>query len=927
MLIRISGRHDGVKQYLEEGQKVGREMSRDELDERVVLTGDLDLTDAIIQSIDVAANVDRYLSITLSFKEDHVEVETLRQIVDDFKRFAMHAYRAEEYNLYAEAHLPKIKSYVDQRTGELVERKPHIHIVIPKRNLVSGHSLRPFGFDKQNLHFIDAFQEHTNARYGLASPKDNRRTFLTDASEMISRYRGDLFRANSRDLKEQILNAVLDRRIEGMDEFMALLREHGAVRIRNEGRDDAYPNVKPADAEKGVNLKEYVFSPAFIELPTEEKLVALASDAADQYAEARDSSATPDHVQSVLDEWYSRRALELKYLNSGGRAYQVYQDSLPADRARMLEQLSRDFYTQHWKNEHDKAPEFNTGSDFEEHLRQLGRQFELPGSKLGQESGPTAADRFAGPSQRLGVGAGDGGVSGMGIRAPAPGRSGIGIDPLDAAYRQFDVIANRPRSLAGPKHHLHDVPRGALDQLSPRSPMLVPGDALHKLESGVAVPAHRLRRSRDRDGELAAQRVTGRAADNAISQRARDARETAAASGQREEFSQIRLRLDATRLLAELSHSHGVRPNKYIVVSDREGGDRIRAGRRHLSVSDFLTKELNLRWGEASALLRAVYQRQLDDHPVPSVKELPRAALWRAFSVHRDAYLVERRAAWATQMESEQFRRAEIRTRFQEARATIKADTTRRSADRRAATSIALMQRVDEERVLRKAIVHERDVLKANFGPATGPSFGQWLRQQAEAGSESALAELRRTAPPEEVLPESAGDQNEIRPNRRQPQDEENAILYRGLALSWLIDARGTVTYRRDGVDVMRDRGAQVQLLVPGDDLIETALRLARAKYGPALMLSGSGAFQLSAARVVVERGLDITFSDLQLVRIMAEHRSQRVERLLDEARGPVAPAATLPASEEPRPTPGLQPGHGSPASGSGDEPAPGPGF
>lgn len=73
MLIRVSGRHDGVKQYLKEGRKVGRELERNELDERVVLAGDLDLTDAVIQSIDAAPNVDRYLSITLSFKEDHVD--------------------------------------------------------------------------------------------------------------------------------------------------------------------------------------------------------------------------------------------------------------------------------------------------------------------------------------------------------------------------------------------------------------------------------------------------------------------------------------------------------------------------------------------------------------------------------------------------------------------------------------------------------------------------------------------------------------------------------------------------------------------------------------------------------------------------------------------------------------------------------------
>ena len=69
MLLRAKGRHDGVKEYLEKGRKLGRELERDEMDERVVLAGDLELTDSIIKSIDVAPNVDRYLSVTMSFKK------------------------------------------------------------------------------------------------------------------------------------------------------------------------------------------------------------------------------------------------------------------------------------------------------------------------------------------------------------------------------------------------------------------------------------------------------------------------------------------------------------------------------------------------------------------------------------------------------------------------------------------------------------------------------------------------------------------------------------------------------------------------------------------------------------------------------------------------------------------------------------------
>ncbi len=876
--------------------KAGREFGRDEMDERVVLMGDLDLTDEIIQSMDTAPNVARYLSITLSFKEDHVDAETLRAVVRDFQHFAMAAYRDDEYGFYAEAHLPRIKSYVDQQTGQLVERKPHIHIVIPKVNLLSGRHLEPLGYVTSNLKFIDAFQEHTNARYGFASPKDNRRVTLTDASEMISRYRGDLFRANSRDLKQRILDDVLDRRIERYDDFMALLREYGAVRMRNPGREDAYLNVKPTDADKGVNLKETVFAPAFIALPTHEKLSQLAADAADRYESGTLPRPTPESIQVLLDEWHTTRALEVKYLNSGSRAYRIYQESSLADRQLMLAEHARGFYAQHLKDHHERPEE--RPADFDRHLRQLGQLYEF-GARGFSSPGRSGLDRFA--EFRSGAGFSPGVEPGRGVgrRIDAPG---VGVDPFDAVHRQFDFVATAPRSVASSADDLPNVPGRAVDGIGSGPAVLVPDHAFHQLEPDGAVPARRLRRSRDRDGEFTAQRVTGRVADNAASQLARDARQSRAISGQKAEFAEIRLQLDARRLLAELSHTHGVRPNKYAVVEGRDGGHRIRAGRRHLNVSDFLTKELNLPWSEAAPLLRAVYQRQADGHPVPAERELPRAALWRAFSADRDTHIQSRRAAWVTQTATERARRDAIRQAFQDTRAGIKGNPDLRPAGRRAATSIAQVERIGQEAVLRDAIARERAAFKARFGSPSGPTFAEWLRDQAQRGDERALAELRRTAQPVAGAPalDAEGD-NEIRPNTLQPSDEENAIFYRGPALTWSVDERGQVTYRRDGVDVLRDRGANVQVLVPDAQMIETALRLAQAKYGSTLTLAGHGAFQLEAVRVAVDRGLAIQFSDASLNRAMSAYRQQRIDGHVRDVLGPTsAPAAAVSAPSLP---------------------------
>ena len=294
MLIRISGGIEGIKEYLENGQKQGRALSRDELDERVILAGDLEATNAIIQRMDNSG--DKYLHITIAFKEDDISRETLQAIAREFEDFAFSAYDQDEYSFYAEAHLPKIKSYANEKTGEFVERKPHMHMVVPKTNLLSEQHLNPFGVVEQNEKFIDAFQEHINNKFGLASPKENRRVEFTGESEMISRYKGDVFEGQNRDIKGEILEAVMARKIERYDDFKAMLSEFGVTRTRNEGKATEYQNVKAADAKKGVNLKEYVFSREFVEMPEAEKRRRLTADVQHKYESAGALRKTPQEL-------------------------------------------------------------------------------------------------------------------------------------------------------------------------------------------------------------------------------------------------------------------------------------------------------------------------------------------------------------------------------------------------------------------------------------------------------------------------------------------------------------------------------------------------------------------------------------------------------------------------------------------------------
>jgi hypothetical protein len=917
MLLRVKGRHDGVKEYLEKGRKLGRELERDEMDERVILAGDLELTDSIIQSIDAAPNVDRYLSVTMSFKEDAVSRETLEAITEDFRKFVGVAYLPEEFNFYAEAHLPKVKSYLDD-AGKLVERKPHIHIVIPKLNLISGGHLEPLGFYKSNIQFVEAFQEHVNAKYGLASPKDHRRAGFTNESEMISRYKGDLFKLASRDIKETLLDAMLDRKIERYDDFLALLAEHGETRLRNEGRDNEYANVKPHDAPKGVNLKEQVFSRAFVKLPTQEKLLQLSADVSVTYDAVGKPRETHARYLDALAQWEQTRALEVKYLNNGNtKSFPAYQAASLSERMAELHARRDAFYSKHLEDHHESGSARSSSGH--------------SGSARNGAPGGDAPRNARGLDE---AGAGDGRVRGDGRIHEFDRRAGVGsrVDP------RFPT-GPRPGSLGGlPPDARSDIPSGPrgptserrqhgalpdsqgapsaafnsmrgmsgvpVDRFAPRRAVLVPDHALHQLEHERALSPDSVRRNRHR--ERAGVRATGRRADSVLSQRMHDERERLAQRSPGDEYSVIRAHLDPHRLLAELSHSHGVRPEKYGIAMGRDGTSRIRAGARHLNVSDFLTKELHLPWRDASEILRGSYQRQISGAALPLARELPRAELWREYTTQRDALRSARQDAMATQQTSERSRRADIKQTFIVARDAARAHLELRPSGRRARVSIARMTKATAEQTLRAQILLEREALKAKYGQRHGASFGEFLQARAQAGDTRALAELRRMRPTTPDEPKR--DENWIMPagseqfgsRRKAPAVEgksdevdaaneanssesgyDNQIIYRAPQLSYEVHRDGDVTYRHDGRSVVRDHGSAVRVLQTDRAAIEAALRLAQAKFGPVLKLQGPAQIQREAAKVAADAGLYVEFSDNALNDIM---QARRIELIADRA-------------------------------------------
>lgn len=69
-------------------------------------------------------------------------------------------------------------------------------------------------------------------------------------------------------------------------------------------------------------------------------------------------------------------------------------------------------------------------------------------------------------------------------------------------------------------------------------------------------------------------------------------------------------------------------PDKYEVTKGKDGGDRIRCGRRNLNVSDFLTQELHLPWRDAAPILQQTYADQIGHAAPQQARPALRRDLW-----------------------------------------------------------------------------------------------------------------------------------------------------------------------------------------------------------------------------------------------------------------------------------------------------------
>ena len=676
MIIRFNGANSGIKEYLETGQTKERFYDRNELDERFIITGNLEITDNIIKAIDNDGQ--NYYHITLAFKEDSIPNSTLQDITKEFKDFFLNAYNDDEIDFYAEAHLPKLKSYHDRNAGLVVERKPHIHIVIPQFNLLNETKFG-FPYDKYQ-DYVNSFQEYINAKYGLASPKENRRDGFNKHSEMISRYKGDNFSGPNNELKKDLLDKLLECKIESQDAFIDLLKQDYSVKFRNENKLDksSYINIKNSEMVRGINLKEYVFSKEFLDLSITEKLnyIDAKFDETVKYIEIGLSKPVRMDYLLKLDEWNNYTSYAEKYINIGGskKDRETYKNLSNEGKLEFLKQKQTHFYNK--LNERIQDAGRTIEADRREHSEYLRGIIEY--TKSLKSDGRSLSE-----------------ASGQ-------------IDTI-GQYIKSKIITRRERDI---EQHLELEERG------------VPSDT-RQTEYSDRGNRHEVK------NDIFQQ----------IVEEYNDSIKSKSTFFQVQNDTKF---LAADILLELVARTHGVIPEKYFITKGYDGTDRIKCGNNNYTPADFLTKELHLKYSEAIPLLQTALQMQKEVYIEMGYDPQKKPYLFHEYKAWLVQYKTQKEKAYNQYKTDVKDKRLTLREDYKAKIKSVRQDPKLMFYAKEKAIRELKSALVKELSALNIAVGHDWSNLRSQYNLEMQNSYRTFLAEKALEGDNLSIQELRR---------------------------------------------------------------------------------------------------------------------------------------------------------------------------------------
>lgn len=272
MFVKYSKGTFGIVEYLKFGVAKDRDFSRDEMDYRNTLHGNIEELDIILKTYNKPkAKGDNYKHFVITFENENALKEDLINITNEFKKFAKAGYKDDELYFYAESHIPKLKGYPFM-SGEYNSRKPHVHVIIPVYNLYTGNKGYNFNITTfKYREYLDLFSRKMNHKYNLNSPLEpqNRRPFK-GMEEQLTRKVGVEYKGSKLWIKKEIFEMIINRDLKTIDNLRASIKVHmkdliDQVSYGNINKDILVIKYKDKmEKQQTLALKDYCFSKEFL---------------------------------------------------------------------------------------------------------------------------------------------------------------------------------------------------------------------------------------------------------------------------------------------------------------------------------------------------------------------------------------------------------------------------------------------------------------------------------------------------------------------------------------------------------------------------------------------------------------------------------------------------------------------------------------
>ena len=269
------------------------------------------------------------------------------------------------------------------------------------------------------------------------------------------------------------------------------------------------------------------------------------------------------------------------------------------------------------------------------------------------------------------------------------------------------------------------------------------------------------------------------------------------------------------------------------------------------------------------------------ERPGEAIKSLPARQRYQAAPVHRDP---KREALWqryqqdktqrqdakrqglaALKADREQGRQA-IQAHFAAKRQALKRQRAIPGQSKKGRYSLLKVERLAAQEALKNEMGKRR---RALIDATKALSWNDFLVR--EAGRDPEALQVLRSRPG--AVPTATANAVSS-PDASRPPDG----LFRHMA--YKIDRRGAVTYTLANGAKLRDDGKALRVDSRSSAGVEAALRLAQARYGSALHITGSDEFKARVVAAAVAGKLRITFDD-------AAMEGERRRRLAQRARTP----------------------------------------